>query len=121
MKKEDLLETYLDLARANGLSYPTGRAFYMSGRHWNGGLGRYGLSFEIGGFGPKKLPKSLKGRRVAALKTIREDTAERWQRHAYNGGSPKGLKYTEVEWNRYRQTTRYDTKQNNPTGYKGNY
>jgi hypothetical protein len=107
-----LFRLYFKLAEENGLSYPSGRAFYMLGRHWNGGLGRYGLG-NVSYYG-RKLPRSINQRRIAALKSIQDDTAKRWEYHFYNDGSPKGLKYSIGDWNYQRSTSRLDTKQNRP-------
>lgn len=110
--KSKLFETYRKLAEEVGLAYPEGRALYMLSRHWNGGLGRYGLGFSYPGYWPKKLPRSRRARQIAALQSIKDTTAERWAVHYYNDGSPKGIKYTNKRWNEYKSTTRYDTKQN---------
>jgi hypothetical protein len=87
--------TYLTLALQENLSHPLGRAAYMVNRHYNGGIGRYFLSSL---HYHQDETEVLMPRRIAALRTIKDDTAKRWERHFRNGGSFKAIKYTQAQW-----------------------
>jgi hypothetical protein len=112
MSTSKWMQVYLKLATKNKMSFPFGRAFYMLGRHWNGCLSRYGLSSAGISYFPqsKFVGKSLRYRRIAALKSIREETAKRWESHYFSDGSPKGIRYTNRDWNFVKSTLRYDSK-----------
>jgi hypothetical protein len=109
-----LVAKYYKLADSLGLDHPLGRAVYLANRHYNGGLKRYR---------PMYPDEEKPNWEPDALRSIKTDTAQRWEWHWNGGGSIKALKYSEKEWIDIRQCQRIDQRHLRPLKYppKGRY
>lgn len=80
------------IAKRLGLSHPFGRAAYLANRLINGDYRQAVSRTTSWGNGPTAAEDE------AALRSVRAETAARWERHWRRGGSIKALRYSQDAW-----------------------
>lgn len=92
---------FLELAKSLKLRNPRGRALYMVNRVQNGDITHpfYTIHYPYRGMG--HIPKSyFLERWEEKLRSIRQDTADRWLKHWQNDGSIKMISLSRSSFNK---------------------
>ncbi len=92
-----LFQKFYLMAREAKLSFPSGRAWYLVGRHYNAG--------------------AYRGEPLDIMSRMKEETARRWNKHYGKGGSAKCLGRTQEEESKRRKEYYINWKKSLPPNH----